>query len=90
MIFPRWLLSKGKDGEVEKIYHKMARMNGLQISTEAFGIFKELNVAKVETVRSVFIFYRLLLAHTRVRLGQYQNLVRSMRLCAINCNDKDK
>lgn len=63
VIFPRWLLSKGKDGEVEKIYRKMARMNDLQVSTEAIDIFKELNVAKVETVRGALIFYRSSIAH---------------------------
>ncbi|XP_050446751.1 organic cation transporter protein-like isoform X2 [Cataglyphis hispanica] len=45
----RWLLSKGKDDEVKKIYHKMARMNNLQVTDEAINIFKELNVAENKT-----------------------------------------
>lgn len=52
--FSRWLLSKGKHEKVEKIYRKMARMNNLQISDEAINMFKELNTAKVETVRHLF------------------------------------
>lgn len=50
----RWLLSKGKHEKVEKIYRKMARMNNLQVSDEAINMFKELNTAKVETVRHLF------------------------------------
>ncbi|GAB1866276.1 Solute carrier family 22 member 21 [Camponotus japonicus] len=45
----RWLLSKGKTDEVEKIYHKMARMNNLPVTEEAINIFRELNVAANET-----------------------------------------
>ncbi|KAG7205279.1 hypothetical protein KM043_007284 [Ampulex compressa] len=44
----RWLMAKGKHAEVEKIYRKMARMNGLEISQEAIGIFKEQNVTNPE------------------------------------------
>lgn len=47
----RWLLSKDKTDEVEKIYRKMARMNNLQVTDEAINIFKELNANKNETVR---------------------------------------
>lgn len=54
----RWLLSKGKDNEVEKIYCKMARMNNLQVTDEAINIFKELNVAENKTVCLFFIFSR--------------------------------
>lgn len=50
LLFSRWLLSKGKNNEVEKIYRKMARMNGLQVTDEAINKFKELNVPKDETV----------------------------------------
>ncbi|KYN07327.1 Solute carrier family 22 member 5, partial [Cyphomyrmex costatus] len=45
----RWLLSKNKHKEVHKIYHKMARMNGLQVTDEAINTFKELSIAKVKT-----------------------------------------
>ncbi|XP_032678535.1 organic cation transporter protein-like [Odontomachus brunneus] len=45
----RWLLSKGKNDQVEKIYYKMARMNGLQVTDEAVREFKELNVIKPQT-----------------------------------------
>ncbi|CAL1676489.1 unnamed protein product [Lasius platythorax] len=45
----RWLMSKGKNDEVEKIYRKMARMNNLQVTDEAINAFKELNVARNET-----------------------------------------
>lgn len=44
----RWLLSKGKQEEVDKIYHKMARMNGLQVTDEALNTFKKLSTAKEE------------------------------------------
>ncbi|KAH0954980.1 hypothetical protein HN011_002710 [Eciton burchellii] len=45
----RWLLSNDKTEKVEKIYRKMARMNGLQMTDEAIKAFKELNIAKPET-----------------------------------------
>ncbi|KAL6267913.1 hypothetical protein P5V15_000981 [Pogonomyrmex californicus] len=51
----RWLLSKGKHEEVEKIYRKMARMNGLPVSDEAINAFKELNVAKPENKSDLVI-----------------------------------
>lgn len=51
----RWLLSKGKDNEVEKIYCKMARMNNLQVTDEAINIFKELNVAENKTKSELVI-----------------------------------
>ncbi|XP_076685466.1 solute carrier family 22 member 4 [Andrena cerasifolii] len=44
----RWLLANGKQEKVESIYRKMARINGLQISEEAIGAFKELNTVKSE------------------------------------------
>ncbi|XP_011871158.1 PREDICTED: solute carrier family 22 member 5-like isoform X2 [Vollenhovia emeryi] len=44
----RWLLSRGKHEEVEKIYRKMARMNGLQVTDEAITAFKQLNTTKDE------------------------------------------
>ncbi|XP_076246545.1 solute carrier family 22 member 21 [Calliopsis andreniformis] len=44
----RWLLANGKHDKVERIYRKMARINGLQISDEAVGAFKELNMMKSE------------------------------------------
>ncbi|KYN19974.1 Solute carrier family 22 member 5, partial [Trachymyrmex cornetzi] len=45
----RWLLSKDKHEEVNQIYHKMARMNGLQVTDEAINTFKELSVIKTKT-----------------------------------------
>ncbi|XP_036139515.1 solute carrier family 22 member 21 isoform X2 [Monomorium pharaonis] len=45
----RWLLAKGKHDEVEKIYRKMAQMNGLPVTNEAINAFKEMNVDKDET-----------------------------------------
>ncbi|KAL0104135.1 hypothetical protein PUN28_017089 [Cardiocondyla obscurior] len=51
----RWLLSKGKHDEVEKIYRKMARMNGLQVTDEAINKFKELNVSDDETKSELVI-----------------------------------
>nr|XP_012225556.1 PREDICTED: solute carrier family 22 member 5-like isoform X1 [Linepithema humile] len=45
----RWLLSKGKNEEVEKMYRKMARMNNLPVTREAISLFEKLNVAQVET-----------------------------------------
>ncbi|XP_019888410.1 solute carrier family 22 member 5 isoform X2 [Ooceraea biroi] len=45
----RWLLSKGKTDKVEKIYRKMARWNGLQVTDEAINMFKELNIVKPGT-----------------------------------------
>ncbi|XP_060819832.1 solute carrier family 22 member 21-like isoform X1 [Bombus pascuorum] len=44
----RWLLANGKHRKVESIYRKMARINGLQITEEAIGAFKELNMVKTE------------------------------------------
>ncbi|XP_020284264.1 solute carrier family 22 member 5-like isoform X2 [Pseudomyrmex gracilis] len=40
----KWLLSKGKDDEVEKIYRTMARLNRLQVTDEAIDMFKKINV----------------------------------------------
>jgi len=51
----RWLLSNGKTEKVEKIYRKMARMNGLQVTDETIKAFKELNITKPETVNLHFI-----------------------------------
>lgn len=50
MTFLRWLLANGKQEKVESIYRKMARINGLQVSEEAIGAFKELNTVKSEKV----------------------------------------
>jgi len=58
MLCSRWLLSKGKTDEVEKIYHKMARMNNLPVTEEAINIFRELNVAANETVCLFLTFSR--------------------------------
>ncbi|XP_033326051.2 organic cation transporter protein isoform X2 [Megalopta genalis] len=44
----RWLLANGKHDKVERIYRKMARMNGLSINDEAIGEFKEVNMVKTE------------------------------------------
>ncbi|XP_043525779.1 solute carrier family 22 member 21-like isoform X5 [Frieseomelitta varia] len=44
----RWLLANGKHEKVESIYRKMARINGLQISEEALGAFKDINMVKTE------------------------------------------
>lgn len=55
-LFSRWLLLKGKSDQVEKIYYKMARMNGLQVTDEAISVFKELNVVKPEMVHHTSIF----------------------------------
>ncbi|XP_018353872.1 PREDICTED: solute carrier family 22 member 5-like isoform X2 [Trachymyrmex septentrionalis] len=45
----RWLLTKDEHEKVEKIYRKMARMNGLPVTDEAINTFKEINVDKEET-----------------------------------------
>ena len=52
--FSRWLLANGKHEKVESIYQRMARINGLQISEEAIGAFKELNMVKTEKVGLIF------------------------------------
>ncbi|XP_043258725.1 solute carrier family 22 member 4-like isoform X2 [Colletes gigas] len=44
----RWLLANGEDEKVENIYRKMARMNGLQVSEEAIGKFKALNMVNAD------------------------------------------
>ncbi|XP_076385126.1 solute carrier family 22 member 21 isoform X1 [Megachile rotundata] len=44
----RWLLANGKHEKVERIYRKMARINGLQVSEEAIGAFKDLNMVKAD------------------------------------------
>lgn len=44
----RWLLANGKHDKVESIYRQMAKINGMQISEEAIGAFKELNMVKIE------------------------------------------
>ncbi|XP_076280722.1 organic cation transporter protein isoform X1 [Lasioglossum baleicum] len=44
----RWLLANGRQDKVESIYRKMARLNGLRITDEAIGEFKELNMVKTE------------------------------------------
>lgn len=62
-VILRWLLSKSKHDEVEKIYRKMARMNDLQVTDEAINKFKELNVPKDETVCHLSLFF---LAHAHV------------------------
>ncbi|XP_017766247.1 PREDICTED: organic cation transporter protein-like isoform X1 [Eufriesea mexicana] len=51
----RWLLANGKYDEVENIYRKMARINGLQISEEAIGAFKDLNMAKTEKTEQIVV-----------------------------------
>jgi len=53
-------VSKNKHDEVEKIFHKMIRMNGLQVTDEALNKFKELSVTKDETVYHLFPFSRTL------------------------------
>lgn len=45
---------------MESIYRKMARINGLQISEEAIGAFKDLNMVKTEKVRGIDNFYYIL------------------------------
>ncbi|KOX77959.1 Solute carrier family 22 member 21 [Melipona quadrifasciata] len=50
MPFSRWLLANGKHEKVESIYRKMARINGLQISEEALGAFKDMNMVKSEKI----------------------------------------
>ncbi|XP_018403845.1 PREDICTED: organic cation transporter protein-like [Cyphomyrmex costatus] len=45
----RWLMSKKKYEEMDKIYYKMARMNGLKVTDEAINTFKEQNITKAET-----------------------------------------
>ncbi|KAK2587577.1 hypothetical protein KPH14_003705 [Odynerus spinipes] len=60
----RWLLANGKNKEVEKIYYKMAQMNGLEVTKEAIGVFKESNVLKPtekERVTQVFRSSKILL-----------------------------
>jgi len=47
-------MSKKKYEQVDKIYYKMARMNGLQVTDEAINMFREQNVA--ETVRFIYLF----------------------------------
>ncbi|XP_031365454.1 solute carrier family 22 member 21-like isoform X2 [Apis dorsata] len=49
----RWLLANGKQEKVESIYRKMARINGLQISEEAIGAFKDLNMVKTEKTEQI-------------------------------------
>ncbi|XP_054013937.1 organic cation transporter protein-like isoform X1 [Hylaeus anthracinus] len=44
----RWLLANGKHEQVEVIYRKMARINGLQVSEESIKKFKELNAIKTD------------------------------------------
>jgi len=64
MPFSRWLLTKDKHEKVEKIYRKMARMNGLPVTDEAINTFKEINVDKEETVCHLISF--LFLTNTHV------------------------
>ncbi|XP_018362951.1 PREDICTED: organic cation transporter protein-like isoform X2 [Trachymyrmex cornetzi] len=45
----RWLMSKKKYEKVDKIYYKMARMNGLQVTNEAINMFREQNVAETKS-----------------------------------------
>lgn len=57
-LFSRWLLSKGKNDEVKKIYRKMARINNLPVTEQAISMFEKLNAAQVETVYGyTFISY---------------------------------
>ncbi|XP_026667654.1 solute carrier family 22 member 21-like isoform X2 [Ceratina calcarata] len=49
----RWLLANGKHEKVESIYRKMARINGMQITDEAVGAFKEMNMVKLEKTEQV-------------------------------------
>ncbi|CAK9832329.1 Solute carrier family 22 member 21 [Anthophora retusa] len=51
----RWLLANGKQEKVESIYRKMARINGLQVSDEAIGAFKELNMVKSEKTEQLVV-----------------------------------
>ncbi|XP_017792387.1 PREDICTED: solute carrier family 22 member 21-like isoform X3 [Habropoda laboriosa] len=51
----RWLLANGKHEKVESIYRKMARINGLQVSDEAIGAFKELNMVKTEKTEQLVV-----------------------------------
>ncbi|CAK9816999.1 Solute carrier family 22 member 21 [Anthophora plagiata] len=51
----RWLLANGKQEKVESIYRKMARINGLQVSDEAIGAFKELNMVKCEKTEQMTV-----------------------------------
>lgn len=53
-------MANGKQEKVESIYRKMARINGLQISEEAIGAFKDLNMVKTEKVRGIDNFYYIL------------------------------
>lgn len=46
-------MANGKSEEVERVYRKMAEMNGLEISNETIRIFKELNALQPENVRNV-------------------------------------
>lgn len=63
-ISSRWLLSKDKHAEVERIYRKMARMNGLQVSDEAINMFKQLNFA--DKVCHTFPYFILVKSHISV------------------------
>lgn len=56
-LFSRWLLSKGKNDKVEKIYHKMAEMNNLPVTEDAINIFEKLNTAQSEMVRLYIYIY---------------------------------
>lgn len=48
-------MANGKSEEVERVYRKMAEMNGLEISDETIRIFKELNV--IEPANVTFIIF---------------------------------
>ncbi|KYQ53258.1 Solute carrier family 22 member 4 [Trachymyrmex zeteki] len=51
----RWLMLKKKHEKVDKIYYKLARMNGLQVTDEAINTFKEQNAAKAKTKSELMI-----------------------------------
>lgn len=53
IIFIRWLAAKGKHEEVEKVYKKMAKMNGLKNTQMPMSIYEELNVTTNEKVTGI-------------------------------------
>lgn len=53
----RWLIANGKHEEVDKIYKKMAKMNGTNITGANVSIYKELNVGNHQTVCAIFFLF---------------------------------
>ncbi|CAL7943238.1 unnamed protein product [Xylocopa violacea] len=51
----RWLLANGKHEKVESIYRKIARINGLQVSEEAIGAFKDMNMVKTDKTEQAVV-----------------------------------